>query len=473
MSLPNIVLITADQFRGDCLGFMGHPDVKTPYLDTLASQGAYFPNMYSACPSCIPARAALLTGMSQSRNGRVGYKDGVSWDYENTLAGELAKAGYYTQCVGKMHVHPPRSMMGFHHIELHDGYLHYYRREDTPAPQYQPLMDDYIYWMKQQLGADRDITDAGLECNSFLARPWPYEERYHPTNWVTDRALDFLRRRDRRMPFFLNVSYVRPHPPLDAPRCYFDMYENKPLRVPLSGDWDDREAQTRDGRVIDSMTGALDPELTRQAQVGYYACITHLDHQIGRLVRELPANTVIIFTSDHGEMLMDHCLFRKSLPYRGSAHVPLIIWGTHLHGRQDRIAELRDILPTLAHIAGRPFPQYSDGENLLSCDEKRQYLHGEHAYSAFSNHFIVTKSDKYIWFSQTGQEQYFDLESDPEETHDAIHDARHQSRIQALRQYLIHELQNRPEGYVQNGRLAVGQTPLAVLPSLGAVRPKP
>ena len=462
---PNIVLITADQFRGDCLGIMGHPDVKTPYLDTLATQGAYFPNMYSACPSCIPARAALLTGMSQARNGRVGYKDGIPWDYENTLAGEMTKAGYYTQCIGKMHVHPPRSMMGFHHIELHDGYLHYYRRDETPAPEYQPLMDDYIYWLKKELGADRDVTDPGLECNSFLARPWPYEERYHPTNWVTDRALDFLRRRDRRMPFFLNVSYVRPHPPLDAPRCYFDMYAHKQLHAPLSGDWNDQAARDANGRVIDSMTGSSDLELTRQAQVGYYACITHLDHQIGRLVRELPANTVIIFTSDHGEMLMDHCLFRKALPYRGSAQVPLIIAGTHLRGRQDRLCELRDILPTLSCLAGRPFPAWSDGENLLDGAPGRDTLHGEHSYGDHSNHFIVTARDKYIWFSQTGREQYFDLAADPEEAHDAICDTQHQPRIDALRQCLIAALDGRPEGYVQSGCLVTGQTPLHVLPN--------
>ena len=461
---PNIVLITADQFRGDCLGFLGHPDVKTPYLDTLASQGAYFPNAYSACPSCIPARAALMTGLSQGKNKRVGYKDGVSWDYENTLPRELAKAGYYTKTVGKMHVHPLRSTLGFHHVELHDGYLHYYRREETPQVEYQPLADDYIYWLKKELGIDRDVTDAGLECNSFLARPWPYEERFHPTNWVTDRALDFLRTRDRRMPFFLNVSYVRPHPPLDAPQCFFDMYKDKELAPPLRGDWNDTGAQAQHGRVIDSLTGSSDPELTRQAQVGYYACITHLDHQIGRLVRELPANTVIIFTSDHGEMLMDHCLFRKALPYRGSALVPLILWGTHLHGKQDRLCELRDILPTLSVLAGNSFPQFSDGENLLDQKEGRPYLHGEHSYGDLSNHFIVTKTDKYIWFSQTGREQYFDLVRDPEESHNAIHDARYQSRIEELRSHLIGALTHRPEGYVENGQLQIGKTPLSVLP---------
>jgi len=194
VSRPNIVLIVADQFRGDCLGFKGHPDVKTPYLDTMAARGMNFPNMYSACPTCIPARAALLTGMSQARNGRTGYQDGIDWNYEHTLAGEIAAQGYVTHCVGKMHVHPPRHRMGFHDVEIHDGYLHYYRKEDIPAYQAQDRYDDYLHWFRDKMGAHRDMNDAGIQCVSWVARPWPYEEQYHPTTWATERALDFLRR---------------------------------------------------------------------------------------------------------------------------------------------------------------------------------------------------------------------------------------------------------------------------------------
>ena len=91
---PNIVMIVVDQMRGDCLGIAGHPDVKTPYLDSLAAGGVRFSRAYSACPSCVPARAAMYTGMSQERNGRVGYEDGINWRYEHTIAGELQKAGY-------------------------------------------------------------------------------------------------------------------------------------------------------------------------------------------------------------------------------------------------------------------------------------------------------------------------------------------------------------------------------------------
>ncbi len=465
MSKPNIVLIVADQFRGDCLGILGHPDVKTPYLDTLAARGAYFPNMYTACPSCIPARAALLTGLSQEKNGRVGYQDGLPWDYEHTLAGELSKEGYYTQCVGKMHVHPPRKLMGFHNIEIHDGYLHYYRRDETPAYEHQTFYDDYLYWLKDQKGISRDIDDSGLQCNSWLARPWPYEEKYHPTNWVTERALDFLRRRDHEKPFFLNVSYVRPHPPLDAPKCYFDMYRHMNLRKPVRGDWNDEVALEARGREFDSLTGTLDETQTNEALIGYYACITHLDHQIGRLLEALPKNTVVMFTSDHGEMLMDHMFFRKSLPYRGSASVPMILSGTSLRGKQDRVCELRDVFPTLIDIAGGEKRDFTDGESLLSPGEGREYLHGEHTYGDLSNHWIVTKTDKYVWFSKTGREQYFDLEKDENETHNAIHDACCLDRINKLRAFLIESLKDRPEGFVKDGCLIAGRESYATIPN--------
>ena len=238
----------ADQMRGDCLGIAGHPDVKTPYLDALAAEGVRFPNAYSACPSCIPARAALYTGMSQGKNGRVGYEDLVPWSYPHTLAGELSAAGYYTQCVGKMHVHPLRNNLGFHDVRLHDGYLHAYRRPDTPSFEDQRRADDYYWWLKNNLGAAADVTDTGLDCNSWTVRPWIYEEKYHPTNWVASECLDFLRRRDRSKPFFLMASFVRPHPPLDPPQCYVDLYRDKKLRPPPVGTGMTRPASS--GRAI-------------------------------------------------------------------------------------------------------------------------------------------------------------------------------------------------------------------------------
>ena len=470
MKQPNILLIMADQYRGDCLGINGHPDVKTPYLDTLATHGVNFENAYTACPSCIPARAALFTGMGQKNNGRPGYKDGVDWNYPTTLAGELSKAGYYTQCVGKMHVHPLRNNMGFHNIDLHDGYLGYYRSSNTKNCEHQAFADDYFYWLKEEKGVSADVTDTGLHCNSWVARPWIHDESLHPTNWAASRSIDFLRRRDRSKPFFLMTSFVRPHPPLDAPACYFDMYNNMDLAKSPIGDWADEKIYKTEGRVYDSSHITPDPELLRQAKVGYYACITHLDHQIGRIIMALQEDgsypdTFIMFVSDHGELLGDHNLFRKSMPYEGSVRVPMVI-RPHIGASWNRgavlpnVTELRDIMPTFLDLAGAEIPSTVDGVSLIGAIAEqsgtREYLHGEHTAGSGSNHYIVTEKDKFIWFSQTGDEQYFYLENDPNELCNKIKDPDSQERIGLLRSYLVQELKGRREGFTNGDKLIVG-----------------
>ena len=476
----NIVLLMTDQLRGDCMGCAGHPDVKTPYLDTLASKGVRFENAYSACPSCVPARAALHTGLTQESHRRVGYADGIRWEYPHTMAGELTKAGYYTQCVGKMHVDPLRNYLGFCHVELHDGYLHYYRDPEIPYRENQKQADDYFHWLKQEKGIDCDVTDTGLECNSWVARPWIYEEKYHPTNWVTDRSIDFLRRRDPDMPFFLFTSYLRPHPPFDAPQCYFDMYRNKELTPPVVGDWCDEEALRARGRIFDSDTGPLDPELVREMQIGYYACITHLDHQIGRLIQALVENklyddTIILFVSDHGELLGDHHLFRKSRAYQGSSRVPFLVSGGGFRPEKPGsvktdVVELRDVMPTVLEAAGVQIPDSVEGISLWNTalkesgtPEVREYLHGEHTLGEASSHWIITRDEKYIWYSLTGEEQYFRIAVDPDELHNLIGSETAKERVEALRGLLIQELQDREEGFVREGRLVTGCEPIVWL----------
>lgn len=461
-----------DQMRGDCMGIAGHPDVKTPHLDTLAAQGLYFKNAYSPCPSCIPARVELHTGLSPQTAGRVGYQDGVRWNYPHTFAGELTKAGYYTHMVGKMHVHPLRSLQGFHNVDLHDGYLGYYRKASVPYHENQLVADDYFYWLKNTQADGKDVTDTGLECNSYVARPWIYEENLHPTNWVSQKCIDFLRKRDRDMPFFMMASYVRPHSPLDAPKCYFDMYQNMQLRSPAVGDWNTPDMGGSD-KIHNSCRASHDKELIRQQQIGYYACITHIDHQIERILQELGCqeeldNTIIIFTSDHGDQLCDHGLNRKAMPYQGSTHIPMIISGATKYlanctNPQERLVALRDIMPTCLAIAGGEIPRTIEGKDMLKESFERDYLHGEHSYGENSNHFIVTVKDKYIWYSQSGKEHYFNLEIDEKETTDLIQSSPHKKRISELRGILIRELTDREEGYSDGKNLIVGKKPQAIL----------
>lgn len=479
MKRPNVLLVMCDQFRGDCLSFDGHPDVKTPYLDTLAADGVFFENAYSACPSCIPARATLLTGRKASTHGRVGYKDGIPWDYSHYIAEEFANNGYQTGIVGKMHVDPPRTQCGFQSMKLHDGYIGFYRKASLPYWMHQNVSDDYMRYLKDHLGEFSDVNGSGVENNSWITHPWIYEERFHPTNWTVDESIRFLETRDRSKPFFLMTSFVRPHPPFDAPQTYYDLYKNKPLREPANGDWVDPSLCERDGMIMDSVHGCKDVDLRHEAMAGYYACITHIDHQFGRLITALENDetyndTIIIFTSDHGELLFDNQLFRKVLPYEGSTRIPLIVHiGKNIQKclpfKSTSVVELMDIMPTLLDLCNINIPTCVDGISLKNeiFEHKkidRSYIHGEHSRDAEqSNQFIVTEKDKYIWFTQTNKEQYFDLSTDPREEHNLINNPAYAERISQLRHCLIDELKDREEGYVQNGKLVPGQKPVVML----------
>lgn len=479
----NILLILCDQYRGDALSFKNHPVVKTPYLDSLASDGVSFDRAYSACPSCIPARASLFTGKSQTSHGRVGYEDGIAWNYEHYLAEEFSNAGYQTQGIGKMHVHPSRLQCGFQNIKLHDGYLGYYRGHNVPHYMHQEVSDDYLFDLQNTVDRHADIQVSGAECNSWVTHPWIYEERLHPTNWVADQSVRFLKTRDRTKPFFLMSSFVRPHQPLDPPASYYAMYKDADLSESAKGDWDQEDQTKRYGKISDSIYGSDDPKVRHDAKAGYYASITHVDHQIGRIITALKEdgsydNTIILFASDHGEMLFDHSLWRKVFPYEGSIHIPLLVHvGKNIYDvrpqRNDDIVELRDVMPSLLDMAGIAIPTCVDGLSLKASIYEgervnRGYLHGEHSFhSQFSNQFILTKTDKYIWFSETGREQYFDLAIDPREEHDAIHDAKYQCRIQELREILIQELKGREEGYSDGTKLYVGKKAQTILSNMG------
>ena len=476
---PNIVLIMVDQMRWDCLGINGHPNVETPNLDMMAKQGYNFKNAYSAVPSCIAARAAILTGMSQKNHGRVGYRDGVIWNYKNTIASEFSSAGYHTQCIGKMHVYPERNLCGFHNIVLHDGYLDASRRRTKSSGTQFEQSDDYLKWLKEKEGHNVDINDIGIDKNSWVARSWVYKEQHHPTNWVVTESIDFLRRRDTTKPFFLNMSFVRPHSPLDPPEFYYNQYINEELEEPVIGDWViDREDED-EGIDVNCIVGKLNKKAMKRTRAAYYGSITHIDHQIRRFLSALEEydeinNTIILFVSDHGDMLGDHNYFRKSVPYEGSSKVPFIIYdpGNLIKGCKGRkfneVVELRDIMPTLLDFCNINIPESVDGESLKNIIVEneytwRDYIHGEHTYGIRSNHYITDGKYKYIWFSQSGEEQFFDLIKDPKEIRNCIKEEYLQSIIGKFRTALITELEFREEGYSDGKQLIPDVNPVQVL----------
>jgi arylsulfatase A-like enzyme len=227
----------------------------------------------------------------------------------------------------------------------------------------------------------------------------------------------------------------------------------------------------------DTGWGRLRPDVLRRARAGYYGHMTHIDHQLNRLIETLgetghAGNTVVCFTSDHGELLGDHDLFRKSLPYEGSARVPLILSGPSGTGiRSNAVVsepvELRDVMPTLLECAGLPVPASVEGKSLLPLarGEKprwREYLHGEHGAYGQSVQWLTDGRMKYIWWSGTGAEQLFDLRRDPAELHDLGRSAR--AETARWRARLVCELSGRPEEFAKARRLVTGRPLFSTLP---------
>ncbi len=468
---PNIVFILTDQWRGDCLGILGHPVVETPRLDDLARRGTLFTASYSACPSCVAARASLFTGLRPTTHGRLGYQDGVPWRYQDTLCDLLGQAGYQTHCVGKTHFYPQRNHLGFQSLDSYEG------AQNLDGD----YVNDYWEWLRDKGQGLVEEEDHGSDWNSWVARPSHLPEALHNNTWCVTKALDFVRRRDKTRPFFLNISFHRPHPPIDPPQAFFDLFRDAPLPPVPVGDWAAEHDVQPDS--VDAWHGTIPAPALDRARRAYYAQIAHIDSQIGRfqmLIRSLkPGPTWFVFTSDHGEMLGDHHMFRKVYAYEGSAKTPLII--TPPDGSaipvSDAPVSQQDIMPTFLDIAGVPIPEKVEGKSLVPlCRSEtartgwRDYVHGEHSacYAPqLGMQFVTDGREKFIWYTQSGREQFFDLVRDPGECHDRLHDADAQERVALWRTRLIHELSPRvQDGLTDGHRLLPGKNLPPVRPEL-------
>ncbi len=467
ISRPNILLITTDQQRGDCLGIEKHPVLQTPNLDWLGRGGAHFRRGYSECPSCIPARRVLMSGQEPAANGAVGFAPFDEWNPPHTLAGELGKAGYQTEMIGKLHLFPIHKRYGFDHLTLADATHSWSGRIGE---------NQYIDWLRENGETlTSPGTTHGVDANGWVGRPHNLPEEKMHSFWCVSKAIEFLEQRDPTAPFFLNLSFIDPHPPLTPPQFYYDRYINQDLPEPVVGDWVDWLPQTERGLSVAASRVHINETAMRQARAAYFGMINFVDDQVGRLFNflrrsALMGDTFVLFSSDHGEMLGDHNLFRKTFAYEASARVPFLAQAPASWNYPNEIETFapvgcQDIMPTLLNAADADIPDSVTGKSLLPLmrGEKkgpREVLHGEHAgcYKYDDGvHFLTDGTHKYLWYSQTGGEQLFNLQDDPNELRDLARVEQEASALVLWRKHLIELLQDRPEGFSDGQKLIAGQ----------------
>jgi arylsulfatase len=428
MPRPNILLIFTDQQRGDTIHAAGNPVIKTPHLDRLVREGVTFTNAFSPSPVCVSARCSLIHGQYPHRTGCTDNGDPMPTD-RPTLMSLLAEAGYRTHGVGKMHFTPDgQALRGFQTRERQEELLR--RLED----------DDYVPYLRAN-GYSHVLDPMGPRGEMYyIPQVSQVPARLHATQWVGDRSEAFIRehartREDAReggdRPFFLFSSYIHPHPPFAPPTPWNKLYRG-PL-MPLPKRPAQREAlwtwANRHQNRYKYRDNGIDDNLLRVIKAHYYACISFVDYQVGRLLAALEEtgmldDTLILFASDHGELLGDYDCFGKRSMLDSAARVPLL---ARLPGRFragatcDAATSLVDIMPTALAAAGVPAGGASlDGLDLAEVAERAD-LAGRTVYSQFQRRGLgvymgVNREHKYYYSAPDRREFYFSRVEDPDET---------------------------------------------------------
>lgn len=433
-SRPNILLIMDDQHRFDFLGCAGASFVNTPNIDRLAARGVRFTQHTTNSPMCAPARVAFATGQQPARTGIVEsdlylprsrptiYQHFRDHEYRVGLIGkaDLAKFDRYNGVRGDR---PCTFMWGFTHPFECEGKIHASRAVKPLGPYTKYLNDKGLlrtfvedYKRRGESGwlvaASHDSAlDAEDVEDAFIGR----------------RAAQWIREMDTDFPWFLTVNFVGPHDPFDPPTEYADRYRNAPMPDPIRVDDTNRPTWLRARHVGASVE---DIAHTRRQ---YCALIELIDAQVGEVLSSLDArgltdNTYIVFTSDHGEMLGDRGLYRKSVMYDQALRVPLIVAGPGIEGERasDALVEGIDLNPTLVELAGLPAQLELDARSFAGVLRGETDAHHDSTVSFLNNcRAVRTQQYKYIeTFNDTFE--LYDLDADPEERRNI---AEHESEI--------------------------------------------
>lgn len=416
-SRPNVLLLFADQQRFDTIAAGGNDIIKTPALDRLCSSGIRFDRTYTPSPVCVSARYSLLTGLYPHRSGCADNGHPMSQTLP-TIPGMLTQAGYQTRAIGKMHFNPTRHTFGFEGMEL---------SEEIPGQ----VEDDEFLQHLVDAGYNHVHEPHGIRSEHYyIPQTSQLPAKHHTTHWTADRTIQFLKDRDRSRPFFVMSSFIKPHPPFDPPVPWNKLYRahemplpKRPERVDALMTW-----HMRNQNHYKRRNAGVDDNLITAMRAAYYACISFIDYNVGRILDELEAqgeleNTIIIYTSDHGELLGDYNSYGKRCFYDSAARVPLIVsWPGKMTGGEvcDVPTSTVDLFPTIAEAAGVPWKEDKiDGvplQRILMGENRREYILGQLNHKELGVYFIFDGRYKYIYSAPDQKEYLLDTRNDPSET---------------------------------------------------------
>ena len=378
-----------DQQRWDCVGANGNEQIRTPNLDRLAGEGANFTHMFVQSPVCVPSRVSFFTGQyPHAHRNRVNYTP-LSRS-EVLMQARLKQAGYATAAIGKLHYWPPTVLeakrTGFDFVELHDGV---------------PSLDrfsDYARWRKEHDPQAKAFRYRALAKNIIEPGKNPFRaaiaDQFSDTRWVGNRTRHYLKllvKADK--PFFLFSSFWKPHSPFETCVPFDRMYDDVAIRLPepLTLDYIKRLPVPLKKLILHGTPRHdMDRERLLWIYRSYYGAISHIDREVGLILDALKEtgqaeNTIVVFSSDHGDQLLEHGLMGKNCFFEASVRVPLMIRfpGRVKPAKYDELVESVDLLPTLFELAGLPEPYENQGRSLVPLIAKsdRKYIAREAVFS--------------------------------------------------------------------------------------------
>jgi len=452
LNRPNVLIIYTDQQRLDSLSCY-NKHAKTPNLDNLAQQGARLDNYFVNAPVCMPSRMSMLTGRYCSSLG-IG-QNGYKFPDEEIPVNKIIKQyGYHCAQIGKLHFNAhakrnhknPTKTYGFDTFIL----------SDEPG-----CYDDaYTKWVEnidqtQLKGIRSSLPPAAYHYNQIEYETQPREthqpyifkakDGFHHSDFVASETCEFIKRQSKKNERFFAISgFYAPHTPINPPKRFVDMYNNEEIPLPIMGEENEYMPFLKD----------LSKKDWKEIIVKYLALVTHLDECVGQIINTLKEenlfdNTLIIFTSDHGEFLGDYGKIQKGMPYDCILNVPCII--TYPKEIKEGIiikelVEAVDIVPTILDFCGIQVPEFIQGKTLKKLLSGEKDTHKEFIFSEHFDHYgmhislVRTKKYKYVVYSD-GTEIFFDLENDPKELHNQINNIKYKNIISDMRLKLILKMQ--------------------------------